>query len=119
MVIIHIFVCLFLIGIVLLQRGKGADIGATFGGSSQTLFGSRGAATFLNKMTTASAIIFMLTSLGLTMLTGKPSSVIKDTGTVEQQAVPVQPATPSQVPDQSQKAPQASPSQSPQQSPAK
>lgn len=55
-----------MISIVLLQSGKGAQIGATFGGSGQTLFGSRGTATLLNKVTTISAIVFMLTSFGLT-----------------------------------------------------
>ena len=68
--IIHILVCFFLIGIVLLQSGKGAELGAAFGGSSQTLFGSRGAATFLNKMTTGVAVVFMITSLLLAVLIG-------------------------------------------------
>jgi preprotein translocase subunit SecG len=76
--IIHILICLFLVFIVLIQSGKGAEMGAAFGGSSQTLFGSRGAATFLNKLTTVAAVLFMITSLVLTILTTKPSSVIKD-----------------------------------------
>ncbi len=63
--IIHIVVCLFLVGIVLLQHGKGADIGATFGGSSQSLFGSEGPLPLLNKITTAAAVIFMVTSVTL------------------------------------------------------
>jgi len=63
--VIHVIVCLFLIIVVLLQHGKGADIGATFGGSSQTLFGSEGPLPLLNKITTAAAIIFMCTSVGL------------------------------------------------------
>ncbi len=58
--------CLFLIVVVLLQTGKGADMGAVFGGGSQTLFGSSGAGNFLTHLTTATAIIFMLTSLILT-----------------------------------------------------
>jgi preprotein translocase subunit SecG len=66
LIIIHVVVCVALILIVLLQTGKGADMGAAFGGgSSQTLFGSTGASTFLSKLTTAAAIIFMVTSLGL------------------------------------------------------
>jgi len=66
LVIIHIVVCVALIMIVLLQTGKGADMGAAFGGgSSQTLFGSTGASTFLSKLTTIAAVVFMLTSLGL------------------------------------------------------
>ena len=63
--IIHVAVCLFLIAIVLLQHGKGADMGATFGGSSQTVFGTEGPLPLLNKITTGAAVIFMLTSLGL------------------------------------------------------
>src|SRR5512140_3727040 len=65
-VIIHIICCLFLIGVVLLQQGKGADMGAVFGGSSSTIFGSGGAGNFLTRLTTAMAIVFMLTSLTLT-----------------------------------------------------
>ena len=63
---IHVLSCLFLIVVVLLQTGKGADMGAVFGGGSQTLFGSGGAGNFLTKLTTATAITFMLTSLILT-----------------------------------------------------
>jgi len=69
LVIIHVLVCLALILIVLLQAGKGADIGAAFGGgSSQTLFGSSGATGFLGKATTIAAVIFMATSLALAFL---------------------------------------------------
>ena len=65
-IIIHVIVSIALIMIVLLQTGKGADMGAAFGGgSSQTLFGSTGASTFLSKATTVAAIVFMLTSLSL------------------------------------------------------
>jgi len=64
--IIHIIACLFLIGVVLLQQGKGADMGAVFGGSSSTIFGSGGAGNFLTRLTTAMAVVFMLTSLTLT-----------------------------------------------------
>jgi preprotein translocase subunit SecG len=69
LVVVHVFVCVFLIAVVLLQRGKGAEIGAVFGGgASTTVFGSRGAGSFLSRLTTASAAIFMLTSLGLSYL---------------------------------------------------
>jgi len=64
--IIHVLACLFLITVVLLQTGKGADMGAVFGGGSQTLFGSTGAGNFLTKLTTGTAIAFMITSLILT-----------------------------------------------------
>lgn len=98
--IIHILASVFLILVVLVQGGKGADIGAAFGGSSQTLFGSRGAATFLSKLTTIAAVVFMLTSLTLTMVTSKGTSVIKQTGPAEQNkaAIPQQqlPAQPIQ-----------------------
>ena len=63
---IHVFACLFLIVVVLLQTGKGADMGAVFGGGSQTLFGSGGAGNFLTKLTAGTAIAFMVTSLILT-----------------------------------------------------
>jgi preprotein translocase subunit SecG len=73
--ILHVLVCLALIAIVLLQQGKGADIGATFGaGASQTVFGGRGAGSFLSKLTTGSAILFMVTSLILSYFSA-PSAV--------------------------------------------
>lgn len=68
---IHIIVCIALILIVLLQRGKGADMGSAFGGSSQTVFGSAGATPVLGKITAAAAIIFMLTCLSLAYIHGK------------------------------------------------
>lgn len=71
LILVHIVVCLSLILIVLLQKGKGAGMGAAFGGSSQTVFGSSGAGSFLTKVTTAAAIVFMLTSLGLSFFFGK------------------------------------------------
>jgi preprotein translocase subunit SecG len=64
--VLHVMVCVFLVVVVLLQRGKGAEIGAVFGGGSgATLFGSRGAGNFLTKLTTGAAVVFMLTSLTL------------------------------------------------------
>ena len=63
--IVHLFICVFLILIVLLQQGKGADVGATFGGGGNTMFGASGADTFLTKVTTFVAICFMLTSVVL------------------------------------------------------
>ena len=93
-------VCIFLILIVLLQSGKGAEMGAAFGGSSQTLFGSRGAATFLNKLTTVAAVVFMITSLLLTMLTTKGSSVIQNVPTEQGTPAPMQLPQPQQLPQQ-------------------
>ena len=68
LMIVHILVAFIMVGVILLQSGKGAEIGAAFGGSSQTVFGSRGAGTFLSKMTAVAATIFMLTSLSLAIL---------------------------------------------------
>ncbi len=76
--LLHIIVCIILILVVLLQAGKGANMGAAFGGSSQTVFGSSGAGTFLGKMTTIVAAIFMLTSLTLSYFSVYKGSSIMD-----------------------------------------
>ncbi len=86
--VIHVFVCVVLILIVLLQGGKGAEMGAAFGGASQTVFGSSGPTDFLGKLTTWSAGIFMVTSLFLAYLSGgqtAPSVVDKLPIATEQQ----------------------------------
>ena len=75
LIVIHVIVCVALIMIVLLQTGKGADMGAAFGGgSSQSLFGSTGASTFLSKATTVAAIVFMITSLALAYMSSNRTS---------------------------------------------
>jgi preprotein translocase subunit SecG len=75
LIIVHFIVCIALIMIVLLQTGKGASIGSAFGGgASQTLFGTSGASTFLSKLTTAAAIIFMITSLMLAYISSHRTS---------------------------------------------
>jgi preprotein translocase subunit SecG len=100
LIIIHVVVCIALIMIVLLQTGKGADMGAAFGGgSSQTLFGSTGASTFLSKATTVAAIVFMLTSLTLAYRSGSKAtkSVVTDipvTAPAEQQVPPADATAP-------------------------
>ncbi|MBI3810998.1 MAG: preprotein translocase subunit SecG [Nitrospirae bacterium] len=68
LIILHVIVSFIMVGVILLQAGKGAEIGASFGGSSQTVFGSRGPGTFLSKLTVAAAVIFMVTSLSLSIL---------------------------------------------------
>jgi preprotein translocase subunit SecG len=88
LVIVHVFVAVILIGMVLLQKGKGADIGAAFGGASQTVFGPRGAQSFLSKITTTSAIIFMLTSLSLAFISSKRGSVMEGVKQEQTQTVP-------------------------------
>src|SRR5687767_938815 len=76
---LHIVVSIVLIGVVLLQSGKGADLAGAFGGGgSQTAFGARGAATFLSKMTTICAILFMVSSLALAILYNRRSSSVVD-----------------------------------------
>jgi preprotein translocase subunit SecG len=75
-IVLHLAVCLFLIFIILIQSSKGAEMGAAFGGSNQTLFGSRGAATFLSKLTTGAAILFMITSLTLAIMAVRKGSVM-------------------------------------------
>jgi preprotein translocase subunit SecG len=72
--LLHVVVCIALVRIVLMQKGKGASMGAAFGGSSQTVFGSTGATPFLSKITVAAAVIFMLTSLALALLMGRGAS---------------------------------------------
>ncbi len=74
LVTLHYFICAFLIIIILLQAGKGADIGAAFGGASQTVFGGRGPATFLSKLTTIVAILFLVVSVTLAKMSAKTST---------------------------------------------
>jgi preprotein translocase subunit SecG len=88
---LHVTVCLALIIIVLLQMGKGAEVGASFGaGGSQTIFGAAGGASFMGKVTAAAAVIFMLTSLSLAYFYGSPASQTIMPATVN---APVQPAS--------------------------
>jgi len=103
LIIVHVLVCIFLIGIVLLQHGKGADIGATFGGSSQSLFGSEGPVPLLNKITTFSAIVFMGTSITLAYIsahnsTGTVMSDLKKKPAPIEQTVPAADSKPMVVP---------------------
>ena len=105
LVIVHVAVCIALIMIVLLQTGKGADMGAAFGGgASQTLFGSTGASTFLSKATTVAAIVFMLTSLVLAYMSSHrtaDSIMPQSPAPVEQTA----PAAPSETAPQESSTP--------------
>ncbi len=97
LIVLHIFVSVALIGIVLLQSGKGAEMGASFGaGGSQTVFGASGGNTFMNKMTTGAAVIFMLTSLTLAHLssTGRSSSIMSGKSAPAPAAAPAQQTAP-------------------------
>ena len=106
---VHVIVCIILILVVLLQSGKGADLAGAFGGgATQTAFGSRGPASFLSKMTTAAAIVFMITSISLsTMVTKQESSksILETTGgaakaPAKAPAAAKQPETPAPTPEQ-------------------
>ncbi len=87
---LHVVVAIFLILVVLLQTGKGASLGAAFGGGSNTVFGSRGPASFLSKITTIAAVVFMTTSLTLSMLSSRltKTTVVDE---ITQEAPPVPP----------------------------
>jgi preprotein translocase subunit SecG len=104
--IVHVIVCLFLIAVVLLQSGKSGDLAAAFGGQgSQTAFGPRGAATVLTKATTWSAIIFMVTSITLSIFASRrtgPPSVLSGEKAGQTQSQPAKPAQ-QQTPAPSQK----------------
>ena len=112
-VTLHIIVCIFLVLVVLLQSGKGADLAGAFGGgATQTAFGSRGPASFLTRMTTVVAIVFMLTSISLSMMgerrAGDDKSILETSGRsvpVQEQnadtnAAPVSIPTPEQINEQ-------------------
>jgi preprotein translocase subunit SecG len=93
LIVLHVIVSVLMIMIILLQTGKGAEIGAAFGGGySQTLFGSSGPVGFLNKLTTVVAIFFMLTSLFLAVLAGRAPSTSLGTGVPQQQEAPFVPS---------------------------
>ncbi len=92
-IILHVIVAMALILIILLQTGKGAGMGAAFGGASQTLFGSTGRATFLTKVTIIAAVVFGFTSMGLSFVWTQPHSVM-DTYEPQQQQVPGMPKLP-------------------------
>jgi preprotein translocase subunit SecG len=113
LITLHIIVCIALIVVVLLQAGKGAEMGVSFGGGgSQTVFGASGGRNFMSRLTSAAAIIFMLTSLTLAYFYGQPgsSSVMPETKATTAPAPeappaaaapatpPVQPTAPAEAP---------------------
>ena len=104
---IHVVVCLFLIVVVLLQSGKAADLAGAFGGmGSQTAFGPRGSATLLSKATTISAIVFMCTSLALSILASRSSG---GAGTVLERTTPAKQSAPAPVPPAAKQQPAPAP----------
>ncbi|OGT99907.1 MAG: preprotein translocase subunit SecG, partial [Geobacteraceae bacterium GWB2_52_12] len=109
LVTLHVIVCFALIIVVLLQSGKGAEMGASFGASgSQSVFGAGGGSTFMSKLTTSAAIIFMLTSLSLAFVAGKgggssimsraPKAKPAPMGGLPAQQTPAAPAAPGAAP---------------------
>ena len=111
--LVHVVVCIFLIIVVLLQSGKAADLAGAFGGmGSQTAFGPRGSATLLSKATTISAVLFMVTSLSLSILAtrnaGLGTTVLEDQQQQQQKKGPVQ-SIPVQIPGQQQGQPAGPP----------
>lgn len=118
-IIFHVAVTAAIVGLVLLQRGKGADAGAGFGaGASGTVFGARGSASFLSRMTATLAALFFASSLTLAYLGGKkpeaPKSVIDRVGVP---AAPAQDAPSLPAPTTQQQAPTDQPVEAPQQQP--
>jgi preprotein translocase subunit SecG len=116
-VVLHILVCVFLIAVVLLQRGKGAQVGAVFGGGGgATMFGGRGAGNFLTKLTTGAAIVFMATSLTLAYM-GLDEGERLFSDEIEEEAAPAaQPAPFEEIPQPSAPeaaAPAAPPAEAP------
>jgi len=122
--IVHVIVCLALILIILLQTGKGADIGAAFGGgSSQTVFGSTGATPFLSKITIGAAVAFICTSIILTYFSGRgvlvqERSVVTERAVTETPASPAVPPTQQVQPEGQKAAPAGTPSPTPSPTPA-
>lgn len=105
LLVIHTLTAVAIIGFVLLQQGKGADMGAAFGGgSSQTLFGARGSATFLSRTTAVLAVIFFATSLALAVVYSRQSQ--ERTRSITEQAAPTAPVEPA---PQAPAAPEAPP----------
>jgi len=112
--VIHVFVCVFLILVILLQAGKGGGMGSLGGGAgAQTVFGGRGAQTFLGKVTSVSAAIFMLTSLALAYNSSHTRSVVDQ----HEAPVPMAPSSPV-VPQVPAGAPASAPAPAPASAPA-
>jgi preprotein translocase subunit SecG len=112
-IVLHVFACLFLIGVVLLQQGKGQDLASAFGGGgTQTAFGPRGSANVLSRATTVLAGVFMVTSLALTVLKPGGSSVL------DRVQAPAATASPAASPAPAGAVPPAAPSAAPAASPS-
>jgi preprotein translocase subunit SecG len=100
LVVLHILMCFVIIGIVLLQAGKGADIGSAFGGAgTQAVFGSMGTPTILGKITAAVATLFAITSFTLAMMGGeRTGSVVREPATAPSAPAPATGSAPAPAP---------------------
>ena len=96
--VIHVIVCIFLVLAVLLQAGKGAEISASFSGSSQTIFGTSGGANFFTRFTAILFAIFLLTSTSLTLIKNRKRESIFESGSIPQAQTPVNQAPTGQAP---------------------
>ena len=96
--VIHVIACVLLVLVVLIQSGKGAEISASFAGSSQTVFGASGGANFFTKFTAALAGIFIFTSLALTVIGGQSKKSVFENAAPSQTAVPVKAPAPATAP---------------------
>ena len=128
LIVIYVIICFFLILVVLLQQGKGADIAGAFGGGgSQTAFGARGATTFLHKLTTGAFVGFIVLSVILSIMEARPrKSVIQTLPAAAEKAPAPAPAAPAgapapaaPAPDSAQPSQGAAPSTPPSKEPAK
>lgn len=112
LIVLYVFICFFLILVVLLQQGKGADIAGAFGGGgTQTAFGARGATTLLHKLTTAAFIGFIVIAMTLVVLQARPkaNSLMKGYAAGAAKAAPAQPAPAQPAPQQAPAAPAPEP----------
>ena len=112
LVILYVLVCLFLIMVVLLQQGKGADLAGAFGGGgSQTSFGPRGSTNIMHRMTTGAFVLFVLLCLTLTILSGKRRTSVMEDVPVPAPAEASQPSQPAvgSVPDEGETVPLEAP----------
>ena len=93
---LHIGICVFLVLSILLQVGKGSDMGAVFGGSSSTVFGTTGATTFITKVTTVLAILFVASAVYLTISKKQKASIFEDVKTESAQPLVTPPLPPAE-----------------------
>jgi len=104
---LHVIVCFILVLVVLLQTGRGADLAGAFGGGgTQTAFGSRGPASFLSKLTTIAAIVFMMTSIGLSLISTQKVSKSVLEGTEEETVIPESTAADEELSDDTELTPE-------------